>query len=49
MLTFSDWLSIKKEAAYKLYVQLLKTLAAKEQFICKAVTKLAKYKTTTDS
>ena len=34
MLTLNNWLSIKKEFTYKLYVQLFKKRTAKEEFIC---------------
>ena len=48
-LTLSDWLSIKKEVTYKLYVQLFKKITAKEEFICEVITKLARDKRTADS
>ena len=48
MLTLSNWLSIKKEVAYKLYVQLFKKLTAKKKFICEVIIKLAKDKLTAD-
>ena len=48
-LTFNDWLFIKKEVTYHLYVQLIKKLTAKEEFICEVITILAKDKMTADS
>ena len=49
MLILSDCLSMKKEVTYKLYVQCFKKVTAKEEFICKVITKLAKDKMTADS
>ena len=49
ILTLNEWVSIKKEVTYKLYVQLFKELTAKEEFICGIVTKIAKDRMTADS
>ena len=49
MLILNDCLSMKKEVTYKLYVQLFEKLTAKEELICKVITKLAKDQLTADS